>query len=75
MPVRAGTSDVVEQRQNEQPDDIHEVPVKGDIVQGDVAGRREAAREELAQEAPDDEQDTNSHMQTVKASDEKELEP
>ena len=71
MPGRAELSDIVKQRQNEQPHDIHKVPVEGDIVQSDMVGRGEAAGKELAEEAPDDEEDADDDMETVEAGDHK----
>ena len=71
MPGRAWISDIVEQRQNEQPDDVHEMPVESDVVERDVAGRREAAGKKLAEKAPEDEQNANGHMESVETRDDK----
>lgn len=72
IPERAGRSDIVEERKHEEPHDIDEVPVEGDIREGRVVFGREALREKLAQEAPDDEQDAYGHMHTVESGDQKE---
>ena len=72
MPGRAGLSDIVEQRQNEEPHDIYKVPVEGDIVQGDVASRSEAASEKLAQEAPQNEENSDGYMEAMEAGNHKE---
>jgi hypothetical protein len=69
IPERAGRSDIVEECKNEEPHDIDEVPVKGHIRESRVVFRSEALREKLAQEAPEDEQNTDGHMHSVETSD------
>ena len=71
MPGRAETSDIVEQRQNKQPDDVHEVPVESDVVERDVAGRCETASKKLAEKAPEDEKNADGYMESVETRDDK----
>lgn len=71
IPGRAGISDIVEQRQNKEPDDVHEVPIESDIVERDMVGRSEAAGKKLAEKAPEDKQNADRHMEAVETSDDK----
>ncbi len=71
IPGRAWISDIVEQCENKQPDDIHEVPVESDVVERDMAGRCEAASKKLAEKAPEDQQNADGHMESVETGDDK----
>lgn len=64
-----GGSDPVEEDEEEDPDDINEVPVEGDVLKRNVVRWGEAAGEDLAEETPEDQQDANGYVHTVKACD------
>lgn len=67
MPARTGSSDIIEKRQNEQPDDIYKVPIECNIGQTDMVAGRETAIKELTQEAPEDEQNADGDMDAVES--------
>lgn len=72
IPERAGRSDIVEKSEHEEPHDINEVPIKGNICECWMVFGREALREKLAQEAPKDKQNADDDMHSMKSGDHKE---
>ena len=67
---RSSGSDIVKQRQHADPDHVHKVPIEGHILQRDVIGWSEATCENLTKEAPEDECNADSNVETVESGDE-----
>ena len=57
----------VEDGEEEDPDDIYKVPIKTDIIERGGASRPIIAREELAEIAPQNQENADEHMRAVKA--------
>lgn len=67
---RSSGSDIIKQRQHADPDHVHKVPIEGHILQSDVIGWSEATCKNLTQEAPEDERNADSNVETMESGDE-----
>lgn len=57
----------VEDGEEEDPDDINEVPIEADVIKRGGAPGPVVAREELAEKAPENQKDSDKHVGAVKA--------
>ena len=60
--------DDVEDGEEEDPDDIDEMPIETDIIKRGSAPRSIISGEKLTEKAPQDEQDANKHVRAVESS-------